>query len=41
LLNSTAWIKQRFAGLPAPENCSSIPPGNPLKPIPMPSPATS
>jgi len=36
LLNSIAWIKHRFAGLPAPENCSSIPEGNPLKPIPVP-----
>ncbi len=37
LPNSIAWIKQRFAGLPAPENCSSIPEGNPLKPIPVPT----
>ncbi|MGA8328112.1 MAG: lipase family protein [Mycobacterium sp.] len=36
LLNSIAWIKDRFAGLPAPENCSSIPIGNPLTPIPPP-----
>jgi len=36
LLNSISWIKQRFAGLPAPENCSSIPAGNPLEPIPTP-----
>lgn len=35
--NSIAWIKERFAGLPAPRNCSSIRPGNPLEPIPMPS----
>jgi secretory lipase len=41
LLNSIAWIKQRFAGLPAPHNCSSIPPGNPLKPIPIRPPANS
>ena len=34
LLNSIAWIKQRFTGLPAPENCSMIPDGNPLTPIP-------
>jgi Secretory lipase len=34
LPNAIAWIKQRFAGLPAPDNCSSIPEGNPLKPIP-------
>ena len=38
LPNSIAWIKERFAGLPAPQNCSSIRPGNPLEPIPMPSP---
>jgi hypothetical protein len=37
LLNSIGWIKQRFAGLPAPENCSSIPIGNPLGPIPTPT----
>ena len=36
LLNSIAWIKHRFAGLPAPENCSSIPEGNPLTPIQTP-----
>jgi hypothetical protein len=33
---SIAWIQQRFAGLPAPQNCSSIAPGNPLQPIPTP-----
>jgi hypothetical protein len=38
LPNSIAWIKERFAGLPAPQNCSSIRQGNPLEPIPMPSP---
>ena len=37
LLNSIGWIKQRFAGLPAPDNCSSIPEGNPLTPIPTPN----
>ena len=36
--NSLAWIAERFAGVPAPENCSSIAPGNSLDPIPMPSP---
>jgi Secretory lipase len=41
LANSIAWIKDRFAGLPAPQNCSSIQPGNPLEPIPMPSPAAN
>jgi hypothetical protein len=38
LLNSIAWIKQRFAGLPAPDNCSSILEGNPLTPMPTPMP---
>jgi len=37
LPNSIAWIKERFADLPAPQNCSSIRPGNPLEPIPVPS----
>ena len=36
LHNATAWIKQRFAGLPAPQNCSSIREGNSLAPIPVP-----
>lgn len=36
LPNAIAWIKQRFAGLPGPQNCSSIAPGNPLEPIPVP-----
>jgi hypothetical protein len=36
LTNSIAWIKQRFEGLPAPQNCSSIAPGNSLAPIPVP-----
>jgi hypothetical protein len=27
------WLTARFAGLPAPQNCSSIAPGNPLDPI--------
>jgi Secretory lipase len=36
LPNSIAWIQQRFEGLPAPQNCSSIAPGNPLEPIPFP-----
>jgi len=36
LHNSIAWVKQRFAGVPAPENCSSILEGNPLTPIPVP-----
>ena len=36
LPNSIAWIEERFAGVPAPQNCSSIPPGNSLDPIPVP-----
>ena len=36
LPNSIAWIKQRFAESPPPQNCSSIRPGNPIKPIPVP-----
>ncbi|MCV7328699.1 lipase family protein [Mycobacterium cookii] len=36
LPNAIAWIRQRFEGLPAPQNCSSIAPGNPLEPIPFP-----
>ena len=33
LLKATDWIEDRFAGQPAPQNCSSIPPGNSLDPI--------
>ncbi len=36
LPHSIAWIQQRFADLPAPQNCSSIAPGNSLAPIPVP-----
>lgn len=36
LPNSIAWIKHRFADVPAPNNCSSIPAGNPIDPIPVP-----
>jgi hypothetical protein len=36
LANSIGWIKDRFEGIPAPENCSSILEGNPLTPIPSP-----
>jgi hypothetical protein len=31
-----AWLDQRLAGRPAPQNCASIPPGNSLAPIPAP-----
>jgi hypothetical protein len=34
--HSIAWIQQRIADLPAPQNCSSIALGNPLAPIPAP-----
>ena len=30
---ATAWIDDRFAGKPAPQNCGSIAPGNPLTPL--------
>ncbi len=36
LLNAIDWINDRFAGQPAPNNCASIAPGNPLDPIPAP-----
>jgi len=36
LPTAIAWIKQRFAGVPAPENCSTIARGNNLDPIPVP-----
>jgi fermentation-respiration switch protein FrsA (DUF1100 family) len=35
-LDAIGWIKDRFAGKPAPQNCSTIASGNPLDPIPMP-----
>jgi hypothetical protein len=41
LPSSIAWIKERFAGRPEPQNCSSIQQGNPLEPIPMPSPTAN
>ena len=34
LPEAALWLASRFAGFPAPENCASIPPGNPLDPIP-------
>jgi len=33
LPGATAWIDDRFAGKPAPENCASIAPGNSLEPL--------
>ena len=39
LRNAIVWIRQRFIGLPAVQNCLSIAPGNRLEPIPVPSPA--
>jgi hypothetical protein len=35
LPRALGWIKLRFAGVPATENCASIAPGNPLDPIPQ------
>ena len=34
LPEAALWLASRFAGLPAPQNCASIPAGNPLDPIP-------
>lgn len=36
LLKAVNWIHDRFGGEPAPNNCASIPEGNPLDPIPSP-----
>lgn len=36
LPNAIDWIMDRFAGRPAPDNCSSIPAGNPIDPISAP-----
>jgi hypothetical protein len=33
LLQAVPWLSDRFAGKPAPQDCSSIAPGNPLTPI--------
>ncbi len=33
LPEANAWLAARFAGVPAPQNCSSIAPGNSLAPI--------
>ncbi|WIM87467.1 lipase family protein [Candidatus Mycobacterium wuenschmannii] len=41
LHHATRWTKQRFAGLPATQNCSSIREGNILAPIPVPPTPTS
>lgn len=30
---ATTWVDDRFAGKPAPQNCSGIAPGNPLTPL--------
>jgi hypothetical protein len=34
LAEAVPWLTARFTSLPAPQNCSSIAPGNPLDPIP-------
>jgi len=36
LMQAIDWINDRFAGRAAPNNCSSIPAGNALDPIPLP-----
>jgi uncharacterized protein YjeT (DUF2065 family) len=36
LPESIGWVMERFVGLPARGNCSSIAPGNPLDPLPAP-----
>jgi hypothetical protein len=33
LATAVPWLEARFAGAPAPQNCASIEPGNPLTPI--------
>jgi len=35
LPSATTWLRQRFSGAEAPENCASIAPGNSLAPIPV------
>jgi hypothetical protein len=36
LVQAIDWIHDRYAGRPAPDNCSTIPPGNSLDPTPVP-----
>jgi hypothetical protein len=33
IAEAMTWMNARFLGLPAPQNCASIEPGNPLTPI--------
>jgi hypothetical protein len=33
IAGAVPWLESRFAGTPAPQNCASIAPGNPLTPI--------
>jgi hypothetical protein len=33
IAGAVPWLEARFAGTPAPQNCASIAPGNPLSPI--------
>ncbi len=33
VVEAVGWLKDRFAGKPAPENCARIPAGNPLTPL--------
>ena len=37
IVDAYSWLLGRFAHLPAPSDCSSIAPGNPLTPLPAPS----
>ena len=34
IVEAYSWLLGRFAGFPAPSNCSSIAPGNSLAPVP-------
>jgi hypothetical protein len=33
---AVSWLGARFANRSVPENCSTIKPGNPVEPLPMP-----
>jgi len=34
ITSTVPWLNERFEGKPAPQDCSQIPLGNPLTPIP-------
>jgi hypothetical protein len=40
IVDAASWLTARFAGLPAPQDCAFIPPGNSLAPISGGSPST-